>query len=161
MPYNTCKLIFIFLFTSGLTGINAQVAVPAAGGYATGNGGLVSYTIGQLFYATNTGANGSVLERIQQPIEILTVRIASGLEELKWSVFPNPTSDKLVIQTRSADAISHHLSLYDAGGNLLKNAQLTDHQTELDLKAFASGTYYLSITQDEKQVQIFKIIKNQ
>jgi hypothetical protein len=42
---------------------------PQAGGEATGSGGSVSYSVGQVVYTTNTGINGSVAQGVQQPYE--------------------------------------------------------------------------------------------
>jgi hypothetical protein len=47
MLNKTLKLVMVFLFSSGLTSLHAQVAIPASGGNATGNG-TVSYSVGQV-----------------------------------------------------------------------------------------------------------------
>ena len=55
------KLFFLnvltFLFLSKVT---AQTSTNAAGGDASGAGGSVAYSVGQPFYITYSGANGSV-----------------------------------------------------------------------------------------------------
>ena len=59
------KLLIAFcLFVLGMT-IQAQNAIPAAGGNAAGAGGTVSYTVGQAVYTTNTGTTGSVVQGVQ------------------------------------------------------------------------------------------------
>jgi len=65
-------LIAFCLFRS-VTAILAQTAIPAAGGNATGSGGTVSYSVGQLTYNTYQGSVGTVSEGVQQPYEILTI----------------------------------------------------------------------------------------
>ena len=64
MSYNHIKLLAA-LFSSSFCA-NAQDAIPATGGDATGSGGSASYTVGQIGYTTNTGTNGSVAEGVQQ-----------------------------------------------------------------------------------------------
>ena len=57
------KRIFHLLLAVGL-GVSsgyAQEAVTPSGGEATGTGGTASYSVGQIAYTTNTGANGSVV----------------------------------------------------------------------------------------------------
>ena len=52
------SVVFVLL---GLGGLHAQENPTAAGGEATGTGGTSSYSVGQVVYTTNTGANGSTL----------------------------------------------------------------------------------------------------
>ena len=91
------NLIALLLFGFSLAGLNAQEAFPVAGGDAVGSGGSVSYTIGQVFYNTQIGTNGSIVQGVQQPYEISVV---SGVKEaeginLEITAYPNPTSDFL------------------------------------------------------------------
>jgi hypothetical protein len=60
------------------TGLQAQEDIPATGGDASGSGGLVSYSIGQVVYITNTGTNSSEAQGVQQPYDI---SVANGMEE--------------------------------------------------------------------------------
>lgn len=52
----------------GLTGLQAQEAIPASG-----IDGSVNCMVGQVVYATNTGANGSFSQGVQQPYEISVI----------------------------------------------------------------------------------------
>jgi hypothetical protein len=47
--------------------IYSQETLSASGGDATGSGGTVSYTVGQVFYTSLTGSTGTVSEGVQQP----------------------------------------------------------------------------------------------
>ena len=65
------KLSTTILLIFGLSNLQAQTAIPAAGGAANGGGGSASYTAGQIFYRTQTDTNGnSIIEGIQQAYEI-------------------------------------------------------------------------------------------
>jgi hypothetical protein len=66
------KSTFVILFVTGIgiTCLQAQEAIPASGGNGSGNGGSVSYSIGQVVDATYTGLSGSVAQGVQQPYEI-------------------------------------------------------------------------------------------
>ena len=97
MRHKKLKLSAVLLLGLGLTGLQAQNAVPATGGNASGSGGTVAYSVGQVVYTTNTATNGSVAQGVQQPFEISVV---TGLEEAKGinlalSAYPNPTTDFL------------------------------------------------------------------
>ena len=80
MRYRQVKLIAILLLGLGLIELQAQEAIPASGGDASGSGGSVSYSIGQVVYQTHTCTSGSVAEGVQQSFEILVV---TAIEEAK------------------------------------------------------------------------------
>lgn len=61
MRHKKIKLCAVLLLGLGLTRLQAQEAIPASGGNATGNGGSASYSVGQVVYTTNTGTNGSAV----------------------------------------------------------------------------------------------------
>ncbi|MEN8230679.1 MAG: T9SS C-terminal target domain-containing protein, partial [Bacteroidota bacterium] len=95
------KLIFIItiLLGFGLTGLQAQEAIPATGGNASGSGGSVSYTVGQVTYQTHSGTSGSIAEGVQQPYEIWVVtdiEEAAGIN-LSVNAYPNPVTDHLIL----------------------------------------------------------------
>ena len=82
MKYKKKLLTAVMLLgLGGLTSLQAQEAIPATGGEASGSGGSASYTVGQVVYTTNVGTNGnSVAEGVQQPYEISVV---TGIPEAK------------------------------------------------------------------------------
>lgn len=64
----------------GLSSGYAQQVQPASGSNASGSGGSVSYTIGQVFYEPMTGPSGSTDQGIQQislTFQLLPVRLIS------------------------------------------------------------------------------------
>jgi predicted membrane channel-forming protein YqfA (hemolysin III family) len=52
MQHKKLKLSIVVFFVVGLTGLQAQKSVNSAGGNASGNGGMVRYSVGQVFYTT-------------------------------------------------------------------------------------------------------------
>ena len=150
--------ITVFIFQ---TKLNAQKTIPASGGDATSTSGSVSYSVGQVFYTTNTGDNGSVAQGVQQPYEI---SIIDGIEEasnilLNCSAYPNPTTDILVLKVESYDLSNLSYKLYNLGGQLLDGEIIISNETSLSLLNQAPGTYILKILDSEKEVKTFKIVK--
>lgn len=150
----------IFLLGPGLAALQAQDAVPAAGGDASGSGGSVSYSVGQVAYTTNS--NDMIIQGVQQPYEISTI---TGLEEapgiaLLVSVYPNPTTHLLTLKTGSGETghLSYHL--FDIHGKLLKYRKITSSLTDIAMDDLVSATYLLIVTEEDKAVKIFKIIKH-
>ena len=114
MEYKRIKLCAVFLLGLGLTGLYAQEAIPASGGDATGSGGSVSYSYGQVVYFTNTGTNGSVIEGVQQPYEISIVTGIQQASDIKLfcTVYPNPATDLLTLEVEIADNENLFYQLY-------------------------------------------------
>jgi Secretion system C-terminal sorting domain len=155
------KLSAILLFGLGLTEILAQEAIPATGGNASGSGGSVSYTIGQIVYMTNIGTNGSVTQGIQQPYEILVI---TGIPEAKditieILVYPNPVTDNLKLEIKNYEIQNLRYKLYDNNGKLLQENKIEGNETNIIMNNLIPAIYFLKVTDNKKIVKTFKIIK--
>ena len=155
-------LIGFFLIAFGLKCIQAQEAVSTSGGDATGTGGSVSYSVGQIVYTTNTGTTGSVAQGVQQPYEISVV---NSIEEAKnitlsCSAYPNPTTDfvKLNVENYKLENLSYQV--YDINGKLLENKKIEGNETKIVMSNLVQATYFIKVIQSDKEIKIFKIIKN-
>ena len=163
MRHKKLKLSAVLLLGLGLTGLQAQTAVPATGSNASGSGGTVSYSVGQVVYTTNTGgSNGSVAQGVQQPFEISVV---TGLEETKGiilsvSAYPNPTTDFLNLKVENYDNTNLSYQLFDISGKLLETKKITGNETSINTSNLVPATYFLKVTENNKEVKTFKIIKN-
>ena len=163
MAYKRAILCALFLLGLGLTGLYAQEAIPASGGDSTGSGGSVSYSYGQVVYFTNTGTNGSVIEGVQQPYEI---SIVTGIQQARditlfCTVYPNPANDLLTLEVEIADNENLFYQLYEIKGKLLVSKRLIDNKTTISMANLAPAAYFLKITDNQKVVKTFKIIKTQ
>jgi len=160
------KLSAVFLLGFGLTGLHAQEAIPATGGEASGTGGSASYSVGQVFYTTNTGTSGSVAQGVQQPYEI---SIITGVEQAKGinlvcSAYPNPATDLLTLEIEASMELntqSMQYLCYDINGKILKSNKISGRITNIDMRDLVPATYFLKLTQNKKEIITFKIIKNQ
>ncbi len=156
------KLIIIFSLIFALTGIKAQQGFTAAGGGASGGGGTAAYSVGQIVYTTNTGAGGSVAQGVQQPYEI---SIVLGVEDhqisLNMKVYPNPTSDFLILNVGNFELSTLNFELYDISGKLLERKKITSITETISLVNLPSSTYFLKVTSNNEEIKTFKVIKNQ
>ena len=161
MRYKRKKIVSLLLLGLCLTGLQAQEAIPASGGNGSGSGGSVSYTVGQIVYITNTGTNSYIAEGVQQPFEISVI---SGIEHgkeitLQFMVYPNPTTDLLILKTDSDILTQCIASLYNVNGKLLENIKLTSNETIIEMSNLVPGNYFLRIIKGNKEIKTFKIIK--
>lgn len=162
MSYKKLKLIVVLLLGLGLSGIQAQNVVPATGGNASGIGGSASYSVGQVVYITNTGTNGSVAQGVQQPYEISVV---TAIEEascikLDCSAYPNPTTDLIILKVENYKTEYLSYQLYDINARLLENKKIQKNETIIAMNNLVSAIYFLKVTDSNKEIKTFKIIKN-
>ena len=154
----------ILLLASGLLWASlaqAQESANASGGDATGSGGTIAYSIGQVVYTTYTGSSGSVAQGVQQAYEIFAVDIEETTLSISLIAFPNPTADNLTLQISDFNKENLTYQFYDIGGKLLSNGQVTGQQTEINTSSLPPATYFINVlNQEDKKVQSFKIIKN-
>jgi hypothetical protein len=155
----------IILLTAGLlwAGLaQSQESANASGGDATGSGGTVAYSVGQVVYTSNTSSSGTVDQGVQHAFEIYTVGIKETELNISLSVFPNPTVDYLTLQIRDYNNEKLSYQLFDMQGKQLSNGQITAQQTQIDMTGLPTATYFVNIVnQENKQVQSFEIIKTQ
>ena len=150
----------VFLLGLGLT-TQAQQVSNATGGDATGSGGTVAYSVGQVVYTTNTSISGTVSQGVQQPFEIFSIGINETGLNISLLVFPNPTADNLTLQVSDYNSEKLSYQVFDLQGKLLKNGQIETQQTQINTGNLASATYFIHVLNKEnKKVQSFKIIKN-
>lgn len=162
MRHKKLKLIAVFLLGLGLIGLQAQTTVTSIGGDASGSGGAVSYSVGQVVYTTNIGTNGSVAKGVQQPYEISVV---TGLEEAKSinlsvSTYPNPTTDFLQLKVECEKLKDLSYQLYDMQGKLLQTKKLIGTETQIDMSNYVPTIYFVRVISGNQSIKEFKIIKN-
>jgi hypothetical protein len=131
------RLMLLLLLGCNIQLLNAQTGIAAGGGNATGSGGSVSYSIGQVFYMMNTGTTGSVLQGVQQPWEISqtlynsqTLTFSTGWNLFSFNIVPVNLDMKVNFQ-----------SLIDAG-RLIKIQNEVGEALE-DLGFFGGWTNYI------------------
>jgi hypothetical protein len=162
MIYKKSGLCIMFILCFLTTASYSQVAVPATGGNSSGTGGSASYSIGQTFYTTHSGTSGSEAQGVQQPFEISVV---IGLEEaigisLECIVYPNPTHEfiKLKVQSYKVEDLSYQI--FDINGKLLENKAINTSEATIPMSNYIPATYFLKVFHGQKEIKVFKIIKN-
>lgn len=157
------KITFICIaLLFGFTELCAQNNTVSAGGNASGAGGSASYTIGQIVYTTNSGANGSVAQGVQQPYEIsiITQIEEAGEINLICTAYPNPASDHLTLKVENYNLEKINCQLFDINGKLLELKSISDTETKISIGQLPVAVYFLKVTEESKEIKVFKIIKN-
>jgi hypothetical protein len=155
------KVIFLLFFMISCILINAQETVSISGGNATGSGGSVSYTIGQILYNTFSGSTGTVAQGVQQPYEISVVTAIENAEgiTLEYIVYPNPTSGLIKLIIKPFDYENWRFRLFDLNSILLQDKKIENEETEISLGNLSASIYFLKVISNNKEVIVFKIVK--
>jgi len=150
----------VLLLGIGIT-VVAQKATTAAGGVASGSGGTVAFSIGQVDYTTPTGATGSVEQGVQQPYEISIILGAEDHQiSLNMQAYPNPTNVYLTLSIDKSEVSTLNFQLYDLSGKLIESKKITSKTEIIPMDNLPSSIYFLKVTNNNKEVKTFKIIKN-
>jgi hypothetical protein len=151
--------ISILLLGFGLTA-QAQQATTATGGNASGSGGTVAYSVGQIVYTTNTGTTGSVAQGVQQPYEIYALGIDDNSINLALTAYPNPTTNFLQLSIEGDQLQDLSYQLFDLSGKLIESKKITSNTQTISMETLPNATYFLKVMNNSTEVKTFKIIKN-
>lgn len=163
MSFKRIGMILIFVYSMFPT--NGQSVVIGSGSNALGTGGLVSYSVGQIFYTTPAGADGSVIQGAQQPFEI---SILTELDEAKYvtlscMAYPNPAKNFIQLKMNDIKSLSNKsikYQLIDLNGKILCAKIIDADVTNIDISSYLTSTYILKVIQNNKQLKTFKFSKN-
>jgi hypothetical protein len=91
--------------------------------------------------------------------------VVTELEEAKGinltvSAYPNPTTDYLTLSIDDFEVSKFSYQLLDISGTLLETKELEGNQTIIVTSNLMSAVYLVKVTERNREVKIFKIIKN-
>lgn len=134
----------------------AQRATVGTGSDATGTGGTLSYSVGQVGYTTVQSSGGTTVQGVQQPYEYLVMAVPSeGTSTLGMDVAPNPTSNGVQLTFTSTHA--QRYALLDAAGHVVRTASITGSTVHIPMDDLPRASYLLRI--EGATPVTFRIIK--
>ena len=112
-------------------------------------------------YYQNSGLDCAFIDAISFPCG--KVNNPVGIQELEqntdFHVWPNPTTDILHVQLLDDPNMQDYTyQLFSLTGKLLQGGHLTDN-SEIDVRKYTSGVYFLKIENSLHQIQTVKFIK--
>ncbi len=156
----TCfSIILVYHFYSA--DLYAQKSTNTAGGNANGLGGTVSYSIGQVAFSTISNNNVSIAQGVQQAYEIYNIGINETSTNFALTIFPNPTSDFVILEVGCFSNQNLTYQLLDVNNREVNRNQISSHQTLIPMGKYKNGTYFLNVSNEyKKHLQTFKVIKS-
>lgn len=161
MQHLRFTLWLLILSLISISVLHSQATIPASGGSASGTGGSVTYTLGQIACSVLTASNGSIIQGVQQPYEISTVTAIEDAMDisLEYTVYPNPTEGSVRLMIGSPADDKYGFQIFDQSGTLIRTRTAISRETEISLENLPSSVYYLKVLRNSHEVKVFKIVK--
>lgn len=151
-------MLLVCLLWAGLA--QAQESANTTGGDATGLGGTAAYSIGQVVYTTQNSSTGSVAQGVQHAYDVYALGMEHNELNVAMDVYPNPTSDNIILQIPDFNNQQLWYRLLDAQGKIIVKEKIITQQSAINMYPLSSATYFLQVVnQENKQAQSFSIIK--
>lgn len=150
-------LLTIFLLFN--TKIYSQQVVGSAGmSYENQNVNL-SWTLGEVAIMTLENQNQMLTQGFHQPILVVLNSDDVTTFDKTIKVFPNPTSDYVILQVDNEINQSMFYRLYDFAGQLIQFDIITSELTNINFEFLPAGVYLITINDSIRQLKSFRIIK--
>lgn len=138
--------------------VQAQEVVSTQGDSYSNANGSIDFTIGEPVINTATDGTNDLTQGFHQ-----TMWNFVGLEDLQSDllvdVYPNPVESELMINTEEFQGLTYQL--FDGSGRVVREGELKDATTSIDVNGLTQGAYQLRLTDANQQaLKTFKLIKN-
>jgi len=157
------KPIFVLLallFAATVT--QSQQVVASSGNSGSIPGYTVDWTLGEPVIETISGSGNILTQGMHQTKLLVTAISEIEFPGVEVKVYPNPTGRFLKIEVLQTGNELFFYEISDITGRKVVLKELQGNTEEIDMGSFVSGIYFLDVlSQNHKNVKVFKIIKNQ
>ena len=157
------KKSFLFVCFSIIASLSsAQSGFVSLGATISNQQGNMSYSIGQSAFVNSKNNEGSMEFGIQQPYQYISVTSIPGINSTEGiNIFPNPTRESLLITGLNRLSLSDKMSteIVSQSGQILKQYLIKNTVMKIDVKNLTPGTYFLTLKQNYKILNVYKFIK--
>lgn len=153
--------ILALLFLGATQWCTAQKGTTAAGGEATGTTGTVSFSVGLVDYVAYNNSSVSVNQGVQQAYEIFSVvSVKTPEPKFNLSLYPNPTTNFVVLSINSAYTQKLSYKLYDITGKQIALKAISSDTTNIPMSGLSAATYFVTVFNKKGVIKTYKIIKH-
>ena len=149
-------LILLCLPIIGLGQVTSPSVVSSSGDSYNNGGVNMDYTLGEIVVETHTNSTTVLTQGFHQGV----LKVSTNVEntEINLKVYPNPTSQFLIIEL--VENVKADLLVYDMNGKLVIKDKLDDEQLkQLDFGFLNQGNYFLHINIADKK-SVYQINKS-
>lgn len=152
-------LLFLLSFFFG-GNLIAQSNTVSTGGEASGSGGTVSYSVGQIDYSSQSGSSGTVHQGLQQPLEFFNLSVHENQMDFAVRLFPNPVIAELHIDLSEVNLDLLNYTLTDASGRLIDTQKIETDHIDINMSNLNRANYFLNFIKNGKIMSSYQIVKN-
>lgn len=138
----------------------AQQAVTPAGADASGNGGSLSWTLGQVDAAFLQASAGSMAQGVQHPVELLTLAVEEKGPAPGLSAWPNPTADAVTLDLGEAFDANTQYQVLDATGRRLAVGPVPASSFAISFRSWPAASYFIRILHPDGTSSLLPVIKH-
>ena len=145
-------LISIWTYSQSL----GPEVIASSGDYFTSSNVKLSWTLGEMVTETFSVSGNSLTQGFQQG-NYLYAFVAENSENNNISVFPNPFSNVIIINTSNLTGLM--VQVFDIQGKNLMERTIEKSNKRLDFSAFNQGIYFIKVMNKTTLLKSFKIQK--
>lgn len=139
----------------------AQRNTAATGSDASGSGGSMSYTVGQVDFTMQSGPDGTVSQGVQQPYEFLVLAQSEPQgTPFESTLYPNPATGDVQLRITGGPSLPLRVELRDEQGKLLHEARFAGASAVVPLAGRTAGIYLVHVLEENNHVKTFQVIKH-
>jgi hypothetical protein len=139
-----------------------QEVKASSGGFYQQINGSMQVTMGEPLTESYSNSSAKLYQGFEQgSYAIVSVEELTTIENLNVNLFPNPSNGIFKVDIKSDDVLTFTIDVKDALGKSIISKIVKSNEIEtIDLTAFASSMYHLTISNSDKNyLKTFKIIK--
>lgn len=148
-------ILLILLILTNRSQTEAQISTNASGNDIYSQYGVVSYSVGELFY-TQKGSELTSSEGLQNGASIHSSHHKSLI---KIAIYPNPTVDLVYFKFQNSTVNNLSYKIYNETGNVLIQGTITNANTSVSLGQLPSSVYVCKVFKEQAELTSLKIIK--
>lgn len=154
-------ILLITIFCSSLLTAFAQSTIASGGNEKKGDGGSVSFTVGQVFFISHSATTGEVFQGVQIAYEISIITSVDDAREINLvaKVLPNPATDYLTLSVDGIDLNDMVYYLFDITGKVIRHGDIKGIETLIFMSSLPSQIYFIKVMKSSRELKTFKIVK--
>jgi hypothetical protein len=117
----------------------------------------VSWTMGETITETETNGTTQLTQGFHQT-NLSAVSVMDIDASISFDVFPNPVINTLTVKVED-EAIGYVLTLIAPDGRIAFTEKIETKSQTIDFTEYATGTYFLNLSNDGELIKTFKIQK--
>jgi len=157
------KQLLTFAAFALLGALKAQTLMPqvvsSSGGSGQNAQGSLDWTIGEPVTATVSDGNSTLTQGFQQPTLSLVTAQNENNPSVNMLVYPNPTADFVTLKFDNVNESQFNYKIFDIAGKLVNEGRATSANPNISFLGLASGTYTISLINQNAKTQNISIIK--